>query len=102
MAAEVSPQTAGKWTARYRAEGLAGLSDRSSAPTFFHNRTPEGEVEVIEVLRRLSFTGPEFAELFDMVASTASAVPKRNGLGKLSRLCPRRRSAATRKLDPES
>jgi len=31
-AAGVSERTAGKWLARYRAEGRAGLLDRSSAP----------------------------------------------------------------------
>ena len=89
MAAEVSPQTAGKWVARYRAEGLAGLSDRSSAPAFVHNRTPAREVGVIEALRRLRFTGPEIAELLEMATSTVSAVLKRIGLGKLSRLIPK-------------
>ena len=86
MAAEVSPQTAGKWVARFRDQGPRGLYDRSSAPAHVHNRTAEGEVEVIEALRRLRFTGPEIAELLDMATSTVSAVLKRIGLGKLSRL----------------
>jgi transposase len=33
-AAGVSERTAGKWLARYRAEGQAGLLDRSSAPSW--------------------------------------------------------------------
>jgi transposase InsO family protein len=37
----VCPKTAGKWLARYRAEGLAGLQDRSSQPHRSPRRTPE-------------------------------------------------------------
>jgi transposase InsO family protein len=89
MAAEVSRQTAGKWVARFRKKGVEGLTDRSSAPANVHNRTAEGEVEVIEALRRLRFTGPEIAELLGMASSTVSAVLKRIGLGKLYRLGPK-------------
>jgi transposase len=89
MAAEVSPQTAGKWVARFRDQGPPGLRDRSSAPAHVHNRTAEGEVEVIEALRHLRFTGPEIAELLDLATSTVSAVLKRIGLGRLSRLTPK-------------
>jgi transposase len=39
-AAGVSARTAGKWVRRYRAEGEAGLLDRSSAPRRVHNVTP--------------------------------------------------------------
>ena len=90
MAAEVIPQTAGKWVARFREGGVEGLTDRSSAPAHVHNRTAEGEVEEIEALRRLRFTGPEIVELLEMATSTVSAVLKRIGLGKLSRLSPKK------------
>jgi transposase len=50
-AAEVSERTAGKWAARYRAEGEAGLLDRASAPRHVHNRTPEDRTRVIAWLR---------------------------------------------------
>src|SRR5437588_12261171 len=46
-AAGVSERTASKWLARYRAEGLEGLLDRSSAPALVANRTDERRVEVI-------------------------------------------------------
>ena len=39
-AAEVSERTCSKWVARYRAEGEAGLLDRSSAPRRIPHRTP--------------------------------------------------------------
>ncbi len=87
-AAGVSVRTAGKWTRRYRAEGEAGLLDRSSAPGTVHNATPADRVEVIAALRRLRLTGPEIAEVLEMATSTVSAVLARIGLGKLSRLEP--------------
>jgi transposase len=87
-AAGVSERTAGKWVARYRAEGEAGLLDRSSAPRRVHNATPIERVEAIAALRRLRLTGPEIAETLEMATSTVSAVLRRIGLGKLSRLEP--------------
>jgi len=87
-AAGVSARTAGKWVRRYGAEGEAGLLDRSSAPRTVHNATSPERVEAIAALRRLRLTGPEIAELLEMATSTVSAVLKRIGLGKLSRLGP--------------
>ena len=87
-AAETTGRTARKWAERYRVEGEAGLHDRPSAPETVHNRTPDERVQVIAALRRLRFTGPEIAELLEMATSTVSAVLKRVGLGKLSRLEP--------------
>jgi transposase InsO family protein len=87
-AAGVSARTAGKWVRRYRTEGDAGLLDRSSAPHIVHNATPTERVEAIAALRRLRLTGPEIAEALEMATSTVSAVLKRIGLGKLSRLTP--------------
>src|SRR4051812_6925155 len=87
-AAEVSDRTCSKWVARYRAEGEAGLRDRSSAPARIPHRTPADRVEVIELLRRLRMTSTEIAECLGMALSTVSAVLKRIGLGKLSRLDP--------------
>lgn len=87
-AAGVSAKTAGKWVRRYRSEGEAGLLDRSSAPKRVHNATPPERVEAIAALRRVRLTGPEIAETLEMATSTVSAVLKRIGLGKLSRLEP--------------
>src|SRR3954464_5709672 len=85
-AAEVSVRCARKWVARYRAEGEAGLLDRSSAPATVANRTDERRVEAIAALRRLRFTGPEIAELPGMALSTVSGILTRIGLGRLGRL----------------
>jgi transposase len=85
-AAEVSEQTCSKWVGRYRAEGLAGLVDRSSAPAFVANRTEEQTVQAIAALRRLRFTGPDIAEILNRPVSTVSGILKRIGMGKLGRL----------------
>jgi len=86
LAAEVSARTAGKWVARYRSEGTAGLLDRSSAPLFVANRSSERTVEAIACLRRLRFTGPEISEVLEMPFSTVSGILKRIGMGRLGRL----------------
>lgn len=85
-AAGVSDRTCSKWVARYRAEGEAGLLDRSSAPRRVHNRTAPGTEELLRSLRRLRFTAPELADLLGLPCSTVSAILKRNGMGKLGRL----------------
>ena len=86
LAAEVSARTAGKWVARYRAEGAAGLLDRSSAPLFVANRSDESTIEAIAALRRLRFTGPEISEVLEMPFSTVSGILTRIGMGRLGRL----------------
>jgi transposase InsO family protein len=85
-AAGVSDRTAGKWLARYRADGPAGLLDRSSAPAVVAHRTDERRVEAIAALRRLRFTGAEIAALLGMALSTVSGILMRIGMGKLGRL----------------
>ena len=86
QAAGVSDRTCSKWVARYRAEGEAGLLDRSSAPHHVHNRIDETTVTALAALRRLRFTAPELADLIDMPVSTISGILKRIGMGKLGRL----------------
>ena len=85
-AAEVSERTAGKWVARFRAEGGLGLLDRSSAPRSVANRTPEDRIEAIAALRRLRFTGAEIAEALRMPQTTVAGILKRIGMGLLGRL----------------
>jgi len=87
-AAGVSDRTCSKWVTRYRAEGQAGLLDRSSAPRSVPHRTPDELVEVIVLLRKLQMTGAEIAFCLGMALSTVSAVLLRVGLGKRSRLEP--------------
>src|SRR5215208_1638066 len=87
-AAGVSERTAYRWLRRWREEGAAGLLDRSSAPKSIPHRTAAERVEAIEKLRRLFMTAAEIAEVLGMALSTVSAVLKRIGLGKRSRLEP--------------
>ncbi len=87
-AAGVTERTVWRWIARYRAEGEAGLCDRSSAPRSIPHRTPADRVQVVVALRRLRMTSSEISELLSMPLSTVSVVLKRQGLGKLSRLQP--------------
>ena len=85
---EISERTVAKWVARYRDEGEDGLIDRSSAPGSIPHRTPEDRVRAIAALRRLRMTAAEIAVCLGMPLSTVSAVLRRIGLGKLSRLEP--------------
>jgi transposase InsO family protein len=87
-AAGISDRSAAKWLARWRTEGEAGLLDRSSAPKRIPHRTPADRVEAISKLRKLRLTAAEIAEALRMALSTVSAVLRRIGLGKLSRLQP--------------
>ena len=82
----ISTRTASKWLARWRAEGPAGLLDRSSAPKVVANKTSPQTEALIAALRRLRFTAPELSELLGLPLSTISAVCKRLGMGKLGRL----------------
>lgn len=85
--AGVSRATAYKWLARWRAEGIAGLRDRSSRPHSMPTRTsPEREAEVVE-LRRSWRRGPHLlGGRLEMAPSTVHAVLARHGLSRLSRL----------------
>jgi len=88
QAAGISERTAYRWLARWREGGAEGLSDRSSAPKRIPHRTPADRVQAITALRRLHMTAAEIAEVLSMALSTVSAVLRRIGLGKRSRLAP--------------
>jgi transposase InsO family protein len=85
-AAEVSERTAGKWAARFRAEGEVGLLDRSSVPGRVHNRAPERRIEAIAALRRLRMTAAEIAAVLGMPDQTVSGILTRIGMGRLGRI----------------
>jgi transposase len=87
-AAGISERTAAKWLARWRAEGEAGLHDRSSAPRTRPTHLPADRLRAIEALRRLRMTAAEIAEVLGMALSTVSRRLARIGLGKRSRLEP--------------
>ena len=87
-AAGVCPRTARKWLKRYRAEGRAGLTDRSSRPLRLYRPTPDATVERICALRRQRWTGKQIAAATGVSPATVSRVLKRRGLNKLESLEP--------------
>lgn len=87
-AAGISDRTARRWLARWRVEGTAGLQDRSSAPRRIPHKTSPERVREIVRLRRLRMTAAQIAMALGMALSTVSAVLRRVGLGKRSRLEP--------------
>src|SRR4029077_11511042 len=88
IAAGVLPRTIRKWVARYRAEGVAGLHDRSSRPHRLRQPTPDDVMGQIGRLRRQRWTGKQIAPEVGVSPATVSRVLRRLGLNKLSALEP--------------
>jgi transposase InsO family protein len=84
----VCPRTALKWLARYRAEGPAGLRDRSSRPHKLRKPTPRAVVERIARLRRERRTGAQIAAEVGVSPATVSRILRRLGLNRLSAIEP--------------
>ena len=83
---QVDDKTARKWCDRYRAEGAAGLEDRSSRPRHSPNRTPEPLRRRVVELRRHTRRGAGFiAHATGMHASTVHRICVAEGLGRLDR-----------------
>src|SRR5687768_14687476 len=71
----VSPRTAKKWADRYRVEGSAGMTDRSSRPHTSPTKTSPALVRRIVRLRWRQRLGPvQIAGRLGMQASTVHAV----------------------------
>ena len=83
----VAPATAKKWTDRYRAEGPAGMTDRSSRPHSSPNRTQPMLVRQIVRLRWRHRLGPvQIAGRLHLPASTVHAVLVRCRINRLCRI----------------
>jgi transposase InsO family protein len=83
----VSPRTAKKWADRYRAEGPAGMTDRSSRPHSSPTKTSPRLVRRIVRLRWRHRLGPiQIAGRLGMAASTVHAVLVRCQINRLSRI----------------
>ena len=81
----ISRQCAHKWWRRYRAEGVAGLEDRSSRPHHSPNRTPARVERRIVALRRSRRLGPaRLAGIVGVPASTVHRVLVRHGINRLA------------------
>jgi transposase InsO family protein len=87
-AAGVCPRTARKWLARFKAEGIVGLRDRSSRPHRLRQPTPAGIVENVEALRRQRFTGKQIAAELGISPATVSRILRRLGLNRIKALEP--------------
>ena len=81
-------RTARKWLARFKAEGVRGLADRSSRPRRLNRPTPEPVVERIGLLRRGRMTGRQIAQETGISPATVSRVLNRIGLNRLAALDP--------------
>ena len=84
----VSAKTARKWVRRYRAEGRAGLWDRSSRPHRSPNRTAEERHQQVEALRRQRWSGWRIAMTTGLSRATVSRILRRLGLHRLRSLEP--------------
>jgi transposase len=82
-AAGVYPRTVRKWVARFKAEGRAGLMDRSSRPGRLYRPTPATIVEQVEALRRQRFTGRQIAANLAISPPTVSRILRRSGLNRM-------------------
>ncbi|HEX3900276.1 MAG TPA: leucine zipper domain-containing protein, partial [Mycobacteriales bacterium] len=83
----VSRQTVHKWVGRYRAEGAAGLADRSSRPCSSPRRTSKKVTARITSARVKHFAGPvALSAMLNIPASTIGVVLRREGMPRLSDL----------------
>jgi transposase len=73
-AAGVCPRTVRKWVARFEAEGVEGLKDRSSRPHRLHRPTPATIVEKVKARRRQRWTGKQIAAEVGVSPATVSHV----------------------------
>jgi len=84
----VSQRTVAKWLARYRAEGEAGLADRSSRPHTLPGATPDDLVEQVIALRRQRITGKQIAATLKLSPATVSRVLRKARLSRMRDLDP--------------
>jgi len=88
--AGIARQTLGKWHARWKEEGEAGLLDRPSRPSRSPHQTPVEVEDLIEQLRRDRKVGPvQLAAILadehglQVASSTISRVLERRGISRL-------------------
>jgi transposase InsO family protein len=87
-AAGVCPRTAYKWLARFKAEGAAGLADRSSRPRRLRRPTSLDCVNEIIALRRQRLCGKHIAKRVGVSPATVSRALRRAGLSRMRDLDP--------------
>lgn len=85
---DVSPKIVARWVERYKAEGRAGMVDRSSRPRHSPNAVDRAAVDRIVALRRQRWTGAHIAQEVGVSPATVSRVLKRAGLSRLKDIDP--------------
>jgi hypothetical protein len=83
-----TPKTVAKWVARFHAEGVEGLRDRSSRPFSSPGQTPPATCAAVEMLRRQRHSGKQIAAQLAISPATVSRLLRRLGLNRLSALVP--------------
>jgi transposase InsO family protein len=81
-------KTVAKWAGRFRAQGVEGLRDRSSAPLSSPSQTPPATCDAVEALRRQRRTQEHIAAELSLSKATVSRILGRRGLSLLSSLEP--------------
>src|SRR5512143_3068194 len=85
----VSLTTLKKWVRRFRAEGVAGLRDRSSRPRSSPQQLPPAVVEQVIALRRQRRTGRFIARHSGISPASVSRILQRAHLSHWCELEPR-------------
>ncbi len=78
-----------RWWARYRAEGEAGLADRTSRPLVITVEMPVELKDKVEALRRQRWTYAKIAKAVGRSESAVARVAQERGVARLDRLDPR-------------
>ena len=78
-----STKTVGKWIARFRADGLDGLRDRSSRPLSSPSQIPLAMADAAESLRRQRCTQEQIAVQLGISKASVSRILDRRGLSPL-------------------
>jgi transposase InsO family protein len=86
---KLSRQSAGKWVKRYREQGAAGLSDRTSRPHRLWLQSPPELVDRVERMRREGWTGLRIAKTTGLSSSTVSRILTRLKLNKKHMIEPK-------------
>ena len=84
----VSCRTIAKWLARYRAEGEAGLTDRSSRPHRMPRATSAHVVEQAIAARRQRLCGKQIAAMLRLSPATVSRILRKVRLSRARDLDP--------------
>lgn len=84
----VTAKVVKRWVERYKAEGRAGMADRSSRPRHSPKATAGAVADRIVALRRQRFTGKHIASVVAVSPATVSRVLARAGLSRLKDIEP--------------